>query len=131
MHRTYYEGNKDRYLQRVRLKREVIRKLLERLKTGPCVDCGVSYPPYVMDFDHRDATNKKFSIAKADDRTSSIEKLLAEIAKCDLVCANCHRERTYGQLGSRLTVGQRPLKPRIGVRVPAPESPLRKKRSLD
>ena len=111
MHRAYYLSNKACYLRRQRLKREAIRELLENLKSGPCVDCGVRYPPYVMDFDHRDPAQKQFSIAKADDQTSSIKIVLAEIAKCDLVCANCHRERTYGPVGSRLTVGQRPLKP--------------------
>ena len=111
MHRAYYERNKDRYLERQRRKRLAIRQLLEELKSKPCMDCGMKYPTYVMEFDHRDASTKSFSVGRADDQTSSIRRLLLEIAKCDLVCANCHRERTYGPIGSRLKVGQRPLKP--------------------
>lgn len=73
-----------------------LRKLVEEYKTNkPCVDCGVIYPPYVMDFDHLDPTTKVDKISRLAAQTTSKEKLLAEIAKCDLVCANCHRERTY------------------------------------
>lgn len=68
------------------------------LKRGrPCSDCGVSYPPYVMDFDHRDPSTKLFGIGEGQ-VTKSFDELKAELAKCDLVCANCHRERTHGPL---------------------------------
>lgn len=68
------------------------RDFIQRVKSVPCADCGASYPPYVMDFDH--VSGKK--IDKISDMTaSSIEKIQAEIAKCEVVCANCHRERTY------------------------------------
>lgn len=67
--------------------------LLQKLKSVPCQDCGKSYPTYVMDFDHRDPSQKKFEIAHR--KTLSEENLLAEIAKCDIVCANCHRIRTH------------------------------------
>jgi hypothetical protein len=48
-----------------------------------------------MDFDHRDAAKKKHSIAQLVTRLTAIEIILKEIKKCDLVCANCHRQRTY------------------------------------
>lgn len=59
------------------------------------MDCGVVYPPYVLDFDHRDPSTKKFNIAMHV-RQVSRQRLLAEIEKCDIVCANCHRIRTFG-----------------------------------
>jgi hypothetical protein len=60
------------------------------------VDCGKFYPPYVLDFDHREGERKLFNVADWHLQSGrSIAELLAEIAKCDLVCANCHRERTY------------------------------------
>lgn len=62
-------------------------------KTRPCHDCGVSYPHYVMDFDHRG--DKVFIISKYRTYNKSLEDVKAEIAKCDLVCANCHRVRTF------------------------------------
>jgi hypothetical protein len=57
------------------------------------MDCGSTYPYYVMDFDHRE--NKKFNIGP-NSYSTSFADLKAEIDKCDVVCANCHRERTYG-----------------------------------
>lgn len=63
-------------------------------KQVPCADCGESYPPFVMDFDHRG--DKEFDIGMAPTRVS-MSRLLAEIAKCDVVCANCHRFRTFAR----------------------------------
>lgn len=65
-------------------------------KAAPCMDCGVQYPPYVMDFDHRDPGTKIASIGQMISGWS-FETIAAEIAKCDLVCSNCHRERTHGE----------------------------------
>lgn len=45
-----------------------------------------------MDLDHRDPLQKRFELSKQ--KTCSEKRLLEEIAKCDVVCANCHRERT-------------------------------------
>lgn len=58
------------------------------------MDCGVHYPSYVMDFDHRDPSTKKGGVGKFV--SVGWKSLKEEIAKCDLVCANCHRERTWG-----------------------------------
>jgi hypothetical protein len=70
------------------------REYIKACKAKPCMDCGIEYPPYVMDFDHRDRSTKKFNIAVAADNNVSWDNLKTEIAKCDLVCSNCHRERT-------------------------------------
>lgn len=59
-----------------------------------CMDCGLKPEyPQVLEFDHRPDERKSFDIS---DRMTSgtVEDLLAEIAKCDVVCANCHRVRT-------------------------------------
>jgi hypothetical protein len=69
---------------------------LRAAKDAPCVDCGQRYPFYVMEFDHREGETKLFNIADVTSkRRTSKETLDRELAKCDLVCANCHRERTY------------------------------------
>jgi hypothetical protein len=57
------------------------------------MDCGGTFPPECMDFDHRPGEKKLFGIGQGLRR--KLEALLAEIAKCDLVCANCHRIRTH------------------------------------
>jgi hypothetical protein len=69
---------------------------VNRLKAAPCTDCGVSYPPWVMHFDH--LGDKDASISSLVKRTVSIARLAAEIAKCEIVCANCHAERTHQRL---------------------------------
>ncbi len=71
------------------------RELLARAKNAPCADCGQFFPACVMDFDHRDPAQKVGHVGRMK-FTASPEELEAEIAKCDLVCANCHRIRTWG-----------------------------------
>lgn len=68
------------------------------LKAQPCVDCGGTFPCVAMDFDHRDPLMKLFTVSQGLMR--SLESLLAEVAKCDLVCANCHRVRTRDRRGN-------------------------------
>lgn len=67
------------------------RIILRGAKRKPCADCAISYPLVCMDFDHVRGT-KRFSIGTSVGRRT--EDLLAEIAKCDVVCSNCHRIRT-------------------------------------
>ena len=64
---------------------------LNELKAEPCVDCGDVFPPECMDFDHVRG-QKLFGIGLMGTRRRDV--VLAEIAKCELVCANCHRIRT-------------------------------------
>lgn len=68
------------------------KDITRQAKDRPCTDCGIQYPYYVMHFDHVRG-EKKFNIGAARDYNT--EKLLAEIEKCEVVCANCHAERTY------------------------------------
>ena len=67
------------------------REFINGLKDVPCADCGERYPPYVMQFDHRAGKVDNLS-SMASHKT---EKILAEAAKCDIVCANCHAIRTH------------------------------------
>ena len=70
-------------------------EMVTEIKAAPCADCKSCFPPECMDFDHiLERGPKLFNIATALSKLVSIEKLLEEIAKCDLVCANCHRTRT-------------------------------------
>lgn len=65
---------------------------LDMLKSKPCLDCFHTYPSVAMDFDH--VRNDKVS-GVAQMWSWSRAKVLAEVAKCELVCANCHRVRTH------------------------------------
>lgn len=61
-------------------------------KRRPCQDCGLTFPSCCMDFDHVRG-EKRFQLSRSTGR--SWEDILEEINKCDIVCANCHRIRTY------------------------------------
>lgn len=69
---------------------------LDQIKsTTPCKDCGNVYPPYVMDFDHKDRTLKTDRLSNMASRGLSLETIKKELTNCDVVCANCHRIRTH------------------------------------
>ena len=70
----------------------VRRAIIAAAKAQPCADCHRHFPGYVMDLDH--VRGKKcFEVGSAT--FYALKKLYAEIAKCDPVCANCHRVRTF------------------------------------
>lgn len=60
-----------------------------------CKDCGYAEHPHALDFDHLPGTEKLLTIGSGDSTTAPWDKVLAEIEKCEVVCANCHRIRTY------------------------------------
>ena len=93
--REHYLRNRQRYIdQEAARKRdrriERTHRLLEYFRDHPCVDCGET-DPIVLEFDH--LADKDFDIGTSLDRRPW-EAILAEIAKCEVVCANCHRRRT-------------------------------------
>jgi hypothetical protein len=57
---------------------------------GRCVDCGYSVCPEALQFHHRDPSTKEFGLGTFN---GSLARLIQEAAKCDLLCANCHRIR--------------------------------------
>lgn len=61
-------------------------------ESNPCVDCGGFFHFSAMDFDHTE-DNKSFGVAMFGGY--KWEKVQAEIDKCELVCSNCHRVRTW------------------------------------
>lgn len=93
--RRYYDRNKHVYLEKNRRKRKRMKALAREAKSVPCMDCGQRYPYFVMDFDHRE--HKRALIPRLIN-SLSLRRLEAEIAKCDVVCSNCHRSRTFRRL---------------------------------
>jgi len=71
------------------------RALIDDLKAAPCMDCGGSFPPECMDFDHRPGEGNRREVGGMLRYTEVA--IRAEVAKCDLVCANCHRIRTISR----------------------------------
>ena len=93
----WYRTNKAKRKAKVRADRLSQVEWLDSLKRDkPCGDCGRIYPPYVMEWDHLPGTEKTLVLSDVRRAAHSRERILREIAKCELVCANCHRERTFG-----------------------------------
>lgn len=76
------------------------REEIAKLKNYPCADCKGTFPPECMDFDHISGT--KIAAISTLINTAPWPVVLAELEKCELVCANCHRirskERSVGTL---------------------------------
>lgn len=90
--RRHYHANKEQYKARNRAKKKAIREYIQEVKGAPCVDCDRVYHYCVMDFDH--LMDKAINVSQMVD-CGSLDKVKKEIAKCELVCANCHRMRTH------------------------------------
>lgn len=102
--KEHYQKNKSLYIKSAKLGRQNLITWYREKKNKPCVDCGIQYPYYVMDFDHRDPSKKAFLVSKLA-RSGRRRKLEKELLKCDLVCSNCHRERTHTQNSPRSSAG--------------------------
>jgi len=88
----HYYRNRKKLLAKAKERRNRHQTAINAVKSAPCADCGISYPSYVMDFDHIKG-RKSFQIS--GNLHLSTKRILAEIAKCDVVCSNCHRKRTF------------------------------------
>lgn len=70
------------------------RAWLQTLKEGkPCISCGTEYHPAAMQWHHRDPSKKTSEVSRL--ASYSKARILEEIAKCDLMCANCHAVETH------------------------------------
>ena len=78
-------------------RKEDFTSFINKHKTRPCADCGGKFDPICMDFDHRDPTKKEFNVSQMRKGCQSLKRIINEIEKCDVVCANCHRLRTREQ----------------------------------
>ncbi len=93
--KRYYEKYKEKRAEINKIHRNKIKQFVKELKeSSPCCDCGQYFPHYVMDYDHQ--KDKVIGISAAVQQNWSLKRIAEEIAKCELVCANCHRERTHG-----------------------------------
>lgn len=90
--RRYYYRNKTKHRTINDTRKKELALFVDRIKQKPCADCNGEFAAVCMDFDHLgDKTNAISSMVL---HGCSKETILREIAKCELVCANCHRIRT-------------------------------------
>ena len=106
--REHYRAEGGYYLAKAKVARAVwrarARLLLDELKSVECPDCGGTFAACAMDFDHV-LPGKLFNLSRGP-RTGRLA-MLAEAAKCEIVCANCHRLRTLrrSQASAHSSVG--------------------------
>ena len=88
--RTY--ADRAEYIKAaVTKRRKKVRDMLLDYKGGKCSVCGYAKCNNALELHHRDMTSKDFGLS-AHGLTRAWVKVRAEADKCDLVCANCHRE---------------------------------------
>ena len=95
--KEHYRKNKEDYYLKSRKHREKMKDRIRTIKQSkPCADCGIKYHYCQMDFDHiRDKTGNISSMVGHEGYSwATIQK---EISKCELVCSNCHRLRTFNR----------------------------------
>lgn len=100
--RAHYNANKELYKDRAKQfqieNRKRLREYALAAKDRPCEDCGQHYKPWIMEFDHVRG-EKLANVADLVKDSVSLKRLQEEIDKCEVVCANCHRERTWQRKG--------------------------------
>lgn len=103
---NWYSANKATHVSNVRRNlttyKRLARELIRAAKDVPCADCKKKYPFYVLQFDHLDPSAKRQAVGRMVQSGVSVATLQAEIAKCEVVCANCHAERTHQRRRSAL-----------------------------
>lgn len=96
----YYEKDKELYKSRAvaNNKRYIARNkaFICAARDVPCADCGERHPYYVMDF-HHVRGKKVMNVSRMAIRPTSLKKLKTEIEKCEVICSNCHRYRTFAE----------------------------------
>jgi hypothetical protein len=101
--RRYYTENLDKHRRAVaaqvaRTRAENLERIGAFLLEHPCVDCGEA-DLRVLDFDHREGTEKSAEVMKLAKAAYSWARVMDEIAKCDVRCRNCHAKVTYERMG--------------------------------
>ena len=101
--KDHYKRNKDVYIRRVRTRDVVLKAtlratILSHLQSHACIDCGKT-DIVVLQFDHVRG-KKAFNIAESFRKRVTRARLLAEIEKCEVRCANCHVRRTAQENGA-------------------------------
>ena len=101
--RNHYQENKQYYKDKARKRNKEISAAgrayaIEYLRMHPCETCG-NDDIEVLQFDHLDRSEKSYGIASMILNGLSLETIKKEIAKCRVLCANCHIKHTREQLG--------------------------------
>lgn len=86
-----YTDRREYNITYVKKRRKQLKIMAVEYLGGKCMRCGYDKFPQVLEFHHRNPAQKEFGLGMRG-LTRSWEKIKQEIIKCDLLCANCHRE---------------------------------------
>ena len=86
-----YADRREYNIASVAKRRRKIRLMVIQHAGGKCIRCGYDKYPEVLEFHQKDPSQKKFGIGQRG-LTRSWKRTREEIEKCNLLCANCHRE---------------------------------------
>ena len=93
--RSWHQRNRARRIAKVYERKERIWEFYNQLKaTLECARCGENHPA-TLQFHHRDPQKKDFNLSEAVNDGYSIERIKKEVAKCTVLCANCHAKEHY------------------------------------
>lgn len=96
---AYYEQNKQDRISDQKERAHARQLLVRKAKDKPCADCGIKYPYWIMQFDH--VRGEKLFNIRHKVWKLGIAKISEEIEKCEIVCANCHADRTHRRQNSK------------------------------
>ena len=100
MEKRRYADRRAYLVKAVRKRRKKVRRMAVEHMGGRCSRCGYDKCLEALEFHHIDSAKKDFGIS-ARGYTRSWERVKAELAKCILICANCHRElHAHAQLST-------------------------------
>jgi hypothetical protein len=92
--KAHYEANKAKYIASAKATKKKLRDWYNEYKASlACSQCGENHPACI-EFHHRDPSKKDFTIGESLYRMGK-QSIIDEIAKCDVLCSNCHRKLHY------------------------------------
>jgi transcription elongation factor Elf1 len=93
----WYPLHKEERMKRSKQQRQdLVKWYQEYKKTLKCADCGQNHPA-TLEFHHLDPAQKEVNVSRLIADSTSMRKLKEEIAKCVVLCANCHRIRHWNE----------------------------------
>lgn len=99
-HQDWYIRNREMRRSQIRQRMKDIRSWVKSLKVGLfCSKCGEDHPA-TLQFHHRDPSKKDSNLANIYLKGWSKERIMKEIEKCDILCANCHF-KLHSEVGER------------------------------
>ncbi len=93
--RSWHQRHKAKRLAKIYQRRERLWEFYNQLKENlECTQCGESHPA-TLQFHHLDPQKKDFNLSESISQGYSAERIKREIAKCIVLCANCHAKVHY------------------------------------